>query len=112
MTSELELRMSGWTLEEKQEVYDKISRIEAKQITGNKNMFISDVINSLQSVLDEHGDLPVIYSRDDEGNDHHKVSWCGSVMYVDDIDSYYLDIIRNEYEDSEPTNCTKVVCIN
>lgn len=111
MTCELELLMKDWTDEEKSSVYDKVERINSLKSRSKDTVLVSDVINSLQDVLDKHGDLPAIYSKDDEGNDHHKVSWCGSIMYVDDIESYYLDIVENEDEDSD-NGLTKVVCIN
>ncbi len=73
------------------------------------------MISNLQSILDEHGDIPAVYSSDDECNDFHSVSWCGSIKYTENINDYYLEmldpkeVMMGMYENQD---ITKVVCIN
>jgi len=39
-------------------------------------MLLTEYIENLQNMLTEHGDLEVVYSSDDEGNDFNKI-YCG-----------------------------------
>lgn len=78
-------------------------------------MLVSEVIADLQKVLDEHGDIPAIYSVDAEGNDHQGVESSGTIMYVEDINEYFLDMLDTDEVNNglyENTDYSKVVCIN
>lgn len=74
-------------------------------------MKLSKYVEGLQKLEKEHGDLEVVYSADDEGNDFHKVSWVGELFYFEDLDSYYLERV-DEDELDEYENPVKAICIN
>lgn len=51
-----------------------------------------------------HGNLPVIYSGDDEGNSYHHVNYYPTLMEVRTLDATFLEIVEKT-----GNNC---VCIN
>ena len=74
-------------------------------------MKLSKYIESLQLVLKSEGDLEVVYSTDDEGNNFHKVDYTGCTMYFENLEDYYLEQVDvkelEDYPDHE-----RVYCIN
>ena len=64
-------------------------------------MNLSNYIAGLQKILDQCGDLPCYYSRDDEGNGYQKVEYDGSLYYVTELDSRLDDVYskQEEYND-------------
>ena len=69
---------------------------------------LNDYIKKLQEIVKEnavHGDLPVIYGVDDEGNAFHPVVFGPSLKEADNINERYLELI----DEIENPNC---VCIN
>lgn len=74
-------------------------------------MNLSEYIKELQHMLEDEGDLVVVYSVDSEGNDFHKVDFTPSVLYFEDLNSYYLER-ADEEELDEYENPVKAICIN
>jgi hypothetical protein len=64
-------------------------------------MNLSNYISGLQLILDQHGDLPCYYSRDDEGNGYQEVLYDGSLYYVTKLEHCVDDVYLNkeEYDD-------------
>ena len=59
-------------------------------------MKLKDYIVGLQEMLKknpEFSDLSVAYASDDEGNAYHKIHSLPSLCQVEDIKSYYLEMI-------------------
>lgn len=53
---------------------------------------VNKLIKKLQELSSKgYGELPVIYSADDEGNSYHKVNNEPSEFLVEDITEYYLE---------------------
>jgi len=78
-------------------------------------MKLKEYIKNLQEVLDEHGDIDVIYSSDDEGNYYGKVNFKPSVgsFTEDGADSSFRD--EDEFEEMIGDGWTptvNAVCIN
>lgn len=73
-------------------------------------MKLTKYIEKLQELLEEHGDLELIYSSDDEGNNYNKVNYEPSlanyiasdreVIHDDDLEEWY----ESDYQ--------KVICVN
>lgn len=62
-------------------------------------MLLSEYIEKLQNVLTEHGDLEVVYSSDDEGNDFNKVYHDPTVGYYSSREFHEIDTF--EYDEQE-----------
>lgn len=91
-------------------------------------MTLKEYISDLQKILEEHGDLKLIYSSDDEGNSYHRVGSSPVVRYTDFSDDFIyesmeecLDADYIYYENEEDRaelikdfneNFEKVVLIN
>lgn len=68
---------------------------------------LREYIEKLQELAKQNPnlkDLPIIYSRDDEGNQFQKVVYTAVPGHIDKVGEF-----RNENETSKKTNC---VCIN
>jgi hypothetical protein len=55
-------------------------------------MNLKEYIATLQDIYEEHGDIPLIYSSDDEGNEYHKVEYGPSIVYCD-LSDYYVESV-------------------
>jgi hypothetical protein len=77
-------------------------------------MKLSEHIGMLQHLLEQSGDLDLIYSRDDEGNGYHPVNYLPSIMYVEsDFRNYSDAYSEDDFEERGLTDSyQKVVCIN
>lgn len=73
-------------------------------------MKLTKYIEKLQELLNEHGDLELIYSSDDEGNEYNTVNCEPSLVnYIaSDREVIHEDDIE-EYDESE---YKKVICVN
>ena len=67
-----------------------------------KQLTLRQVIEQLQRVLKEKGNLPCVYSIDDEGNAYEDVIFCGTPMNLDNDNNFIDDDVKN-------SNC---ICIN
>jgi hypothetical protein len=68
---------------------------------------VNELIKELTNMVLEDkriGDLPIIYSADDEGNAYQKVHNLPSLYQVENIEDYYLEISDVDEESEEP-NC-------
>ena len=65
-------------------------------------MLLSEYIKKLHAIFKEHGDLPLIYSKDDEGNEFRPVVYDPSVGNYNEADREFSDEIDG----------VKHVCIN
>ncbi|MFN0318541.1 MAG: hypothetical protein ACKVQA_26240 [Burkholderiales bacterium] len=87
---------------------------------------LKEYIAALQDIYDEHGDLPLIYSSDDEGNEYHQVGLEPGVVYCD-LSDYYVESVyanlvdycegHDEYNEDDDNveefnSLTKVVIVN
>ena len=76
---------------------------------------LNDLKENIDKLLTEHpewGSLPIIYSSDDEGNDHHVGSNELSPAQVENIHSWSLELVGYLGDDEiaeEDINC---ICIN
>lgn len=68
-------------------------------------MKLSTYIEKLQALLDENGDLSIIYSKDDEGNGYNTVNYSPSLMRYDEEE-------REAYGETEDEDLPLVVCVN
>ena len=76
---------------------------------SNKNKTLRQLINRLNHIAKENPkalDLPLVYSRDDEGNSFHKVYFDAGLGNYDENKREFLN---KEEADGKETNC---VCIN
>lgn len=69
-------------------------------------MVLSEYINNLQQILEEHGDLEVVYSSDDEGNDFNRVYHTPNIGHYSNRE--FIGI-NNEDDFNHDVNA---VCIN
>ena len=81
--------------------YQETNQKPRKEITM-KQLTIKEVIAILQNTLKKSGNLPCVYSIDDEGNAYEKVLFCGTPMNLD------KDL---EFIDDDETKAN-VICIN
>ena len=72
-------------------------------------MKLSEYIKSLQDILDSCGDLPCIYSSDEEGNSFHLLNQKPSYMTAI-IDGCDVELVDLEEIDDEPF--TEVCLVN
>ena len=73
-------------------------------------MKLTTYIEKLQELFREHGDLELIYSKDDEGNDYQTVNYDPSV--VNYIASDREVIHEDDLEEWDESEYAKVICIN
>lgn len=73
-------------------------------------MKISEMIENLEAVMLENGDLEVWYAVDDEGNSYHPIYFEPSVYYA----NQYGDVFQDEdLEDEDPEDIAELkrICI-
>ena len=73
-------------------------------------MKLTKYIEKLQELLNEHGDLELIYSSDDEGNNYSKVHYAPSL--VNYIASDREVIHDDDLEEWDESDYEKVICVN
>lgn len=87
-------------------------------------MKLSEYIKDCEKVLEKYGDLDLVYSSDDEGNEFQKVNWGpsagvfigeyrGEWIPEEDLQEHY-DYINEDLEDDEKEEIPPInaVCIN
>lgn len=74
-------------------------------------MLLSEYIENLKSVLEENGDLKVVYAVDEEGNAFNEVCFAPSVGHYDYSDSQFTTT-DNFGEDEDIDYEINSVCIN
>ena len=63
---------------------------------------VDNLIKALTELSENGGgNLPIIYSKDDEGNDFHKVNNLPLLVQVHDINEYYLEWVGEFNPDSD-----------
>ena len=74
-------------------------------------MKISEIVEKLEKIKEEYGDLDLVYSVDDEGNAYHKVYYTATPGYWD---NEYGEWINKEDEEYWEERGKKVnsVCVN
>lgn len=73
-------------------------------------MKLKEYIEKLNKLYKEHGDLELIYSRDDEGNEFNYLNFDPSLVnYIPSDLSVITDEDLEEYDESE---YQKVICVN
>lgn len=72
-----------------------------------KSRTITDLITDLEAIKEEHGDLNLVYSRDEEGNSFDYVYFSPSVGHFADRDFSTYEFM--DEGDDRPVNA---VCIN
>lgn len=76
---------------------------------NDKRITVGDLKEAIKDLPD---DLPLIYSHDDEGNEHQYVIYSPSIMYVEKTEGYrFLDIIEDD-DPKEIEKGIKCLCIN
>lgn len=73
-------------------------------------MKLQQYIEKLQELLKEHGDLELIYSSDDEGNEYRKLYYDPSL--VNYIESDYCVIHEDDLDEWDESEYEKVICVN
>jgi len=71
---------------------------------------LSDMIKNLTAMEKKYGDLPCIYSSDDEGNAHQGVYYSPTPILIEDMGMHYLEVVDNDVEANNTT--PNAVCIN
>jgi hypothetical protein len=73
-------------------------------------MNLREYIEKLNKLYTKHGDLELVYSKDDEGNEFNYVNFDPSLVNYNSSDlSVIADDDLDEYNESE---YKKVICIN
>ncbi len=73
-------------------------------------MKLKEYLDKLQELYNEHGDLELIYSSDDEGNNYNRVSYLHGIVNFNEIDK---EVIHNDdIEEYSEDEYSKVICIN
>lgn len=77
-------------------------------------MKLAEYIEKLKEILEEHGDLDLIYGSDDEGNRFDKVNYSPTVVYAEEDGYHYSIKCEEDFEDGEydKEDFEKVVCVN
>ena len=71
---------------------------------------LTNYIEKLQELLQEHGDLELIYSSDDEGNNYDNLAYLPSVV---NYNSSWKEVISDEdLEEYNESDYKKVICVN
>ncbi|WP_339343554.1 hypothetical protein [uncultured Psychrobacter sp.] len=82
------------------------------QVAGDKVVMLSTHIRELSKLLMEHGDHPLAYSSDDEGNAYSYCRYTAGMMKVDgsfDPMSHHLEVLEST---DKKTPSFQVVCVN
>lgn len=80
----------------------------------SKHLSVNDLIQSLQLLVNHNpkfGNLPIIYSNDDEGNSYQKIYNSPVLTQVENIDEYYLEVVGFYDEDSDEIALEDVNCV-
>lgn len=78
-------------------------------------MTLNKWLDTIQKLIKENpeiGDYPLIYSKDDEGNEHHKVIFDPSLAQVKDINEYNLELVGFKGDEDIYDKDCNVICIN
>jgi len=77
-------------------------------------MILSDYIKTLNDIFNDYGDVEVIYSSDDEGNDFRKVGYTPSAGNYSNFDEgQFIPLDQfNDYGDEDETLKVNSVCVN
>lgn len=71
-------------------------------------MKLREYMEELRAFVKNNGpevlDMEVIYAKDDEGNAYHKVAYGPSLVGVEDLDTYYIEVIEPEDFDGPELN--------
>lgn len=70
---------------------------------------LSEYIENLKDILEEYGDLKVVYAKDEEGNGFNEVCYAPSVGYYSDREFTSTDERDDDEDEIELINA---VCIN
>ena len=75
-------------------------------------MKLKEYLEKLQELYETYGDLELIYSSDDEGNNYDTVKYLPVIVNFKICDKEIVtdeDIVEYEYDE---TDYSKVICIN
>ena len=78
-------------------------KLEQKDFEKAMDMKLDRLIVELKVIRKAYGNLPIVYSIDDEGNAFHPVIFSPTLMELD------TDMELVDYKDPENPNC---ICIN
>ena len=71
---------------------------------------LTTYIEKLQELLQEHGDLELIYSSDVEGNNYDNLSYLPSIV---NYNSVWKEVISDEdLEEYDESEYSKAICVN
>lgn len=73
-------------------------------------MKLKEYIEKLNKLYKEHGDLELVYSKDDEGNEFNYLNFDPSL--VNYIPSDYNVVSDEDLEEYDESEYKKVICIN
>ena len=76
-------------------------------------MVLSEYIGKLQEILDEHGDIGMVYSSDDEGNSYELVWYSPSVVLFNEKDNEVVFLDSEDVQDyKNDDRYVLSVCVN
>lgn len=75
-------------------------------------MKASKLIKALQETIEEHGDLELVYSIDEEGNSFHKVYFTPTIGNFSNFDFITKENIDDDYFDDQEDYPINAICIN
>lgn len=78
--------------------------MKLKEYIEELNKFVQEYPESLE--------LPVIYSKDDEGNAYHNVIYSPAMFQVEDLTQYYLEVVGKLGVDDIVREDCNAICIN
>lgn len=78
-------------------------------------MKLKEYIRELNKFVQEYPEayeLPVIYSKDDEGNAYHNVIYSPAMFQVEDLTQYYLEVVGKLGDEGIAREDCNAICIN
>ena len=69
-------------------------------------------LNSMIAVNPEILEYELIYSSDDEGNSFHKVISEPTLVQLEDVDKYYIELVGFDGDETINTKDCNAICIN
>ena len=70
---------------------------------------VNDMLEVLLDLKEKgYGNLPLIYSTDDEGNSYHKIYHKPRLALVEDLDEYDLEMVYMEDGGESDPNCVTI----
>lgn len=70
---------------------------------------VNDMLEVLLDLKEKgYGNLPLIYSTDDEGNSYHKLHYEPSLSLVEDLDEWDLEMVYMEDDGESEPNCVTI----